>query len=788
GLAEEPPPPESIGRFEVLDEVGRGGMGSILRVRDPDLRREMAVKLVHADEVSAWAGAGISEFGSGSAQVSRKAHGRFLEEAQVTSQLAHPGIVPVHGLGELPDGRPYFTMQLVQGRNLREIFQLVEKGEEGWTRTRALGVCLRVCEAMAYAHSKGVIHRDLKPSNVMVGEFGEVYVMDWGVARVLGRRDAHDRKLRQAIDSARQTKRATPADGDSNLYTMDGDVVGTPVYMAPEQAEGNLELVGERSDVYSVGALLYHLLSGQVPYVEPDERPSGHEVLRRVIEGPPVSVAIVAQDAPAELAAICDKAMGRKPGDRYGSMQVLGDDLRAYLEHRVVQAYETGALAEFRKWVRRNRKLSAALAFALVAVLGGLVAVTVQQITSRKALELEGDIHLLSFLRQRADELWPSTPAKVPELEEWLASAGAMLSREPRHEVKLARLQQAADPALVHQERFLRELDEFSAQERGLLEQVRHRLSFAQTIEARSLFDDGPARAWREAIVRIAKSGRYAGLEITPQLGLVPIGPDPVSGLEEFADVATGALPLRSNGEPIQSRPGNSLVFVLLPGGSFEMGCPEEGETGWHHKAIRDEWPAHSVALEPFLISKFEMTQGQYLRGLGHNPSRFAPGTEVGEYIRTETHPVERLSWIDAAEAMRRLDWSLPTEAQWEYAARAGTRTAWFTGETKETVRGFINVADAAAAGRGWQVLWPELDDGWIHHAPVDAFAPNPWGLHGILGNCWEWCRDWKGGYDLPVDPRDGERQVDPEQRSSRVYRGSSFKHSLYKTRSSDRG
>ena len=304
-------PPDHIGALEVLGEIGRGGMGTVLRVRDPALKREMALKLVNAEPRNAFAQTAAS------VQVSRKAQGRFLEEAQVTSQLAHPGIVPVHALGEAEDGRPYFTMQLVQGRDLRQIFELVEEGSEGWTRTRALGVVLRVCEAMAYAHSKGVIHRDLKPSNVMVGEFGEVYVMDWGVARVLGRKDVHDRRLRAAIESDRLRAREEPeahAD-DAGLRTMDGDVVGTPVYMAPEQAEGRLEAVGERPDAYSVGALLYHLLAGTVPYVARGERPSGREVLRRAPAGaPPPPSSFGGRAGPAGPAAVLEEGGGGPPG------------------------------------------------------------------------------------------------------------------------------------------------------------------------------------------------------------------------------------------------------------------------------------------------------------------------------------------------------------------------------------------------------------------------------------------------------------------------------------------
>jgi len=302
--------------------------------------------------------------------------GRFLEEAQVTSQLDHPGIVPVHELGVDAGGRVYFTMKLVKGEDLRAVFdQVADPADEEWTRTRALNVLLRVCEAMAFAHEKGVVHRDLKPANIMVGRFGETYVMDWGLARILGEDDPRDLRLdadltsKSVVRSERQDEAAgTP---DSPLLTMDGHVVGTPAYMPPEQAEGRLEDVGPPSDVYAMGAITYQLLSGQMPYVKPGTRVSPRTILARVLDGPPEPIKSLEPNVPSELAAICDKAMARESGDRYPTMAALADDLRAFLDVRVVAAYETGSWAELKKWVRRNaaQTLTAAAAVAAVTIL-----------------------------------------------------------------------------------------------------------------------------------------------------------------------------------------------------------------------------------------------------------------------------------------------------------------------------------------------------------------------------------------------------------------------------------
>ena len=358
----------AFGRYKIQGEVARGGQGAVLRIWDEDLRRNLAMKVI--------LGQGEAQAGD-TPQVDSKTLGRFLEEAQVTGQLEHPGIVPVHELGLDSEGRIYFTMKLVKGQTLKEIFDLVHAGEEGWTVTRALGVMLKVCEAMSYAHSKGVIHRDLKPGNIMVGRFGEVYVMDWGLARVLGEEDRKDIRIQPEMKTeAFRSERRDRADEtpDSPLVTMDGDVVGTPAYMSPEQARGDLDQLGPQSDVYAVGAMLYHLLSGQMPYVPPGAKANAYAVWRWVMEGPPKPVLEIANDVPAELEAICEKMMARKVADRYADMEGLAGDLRAFLEGRVVQAHETGAWAETRKWVRRNKPLAASLAAVVLALVAGMVA------------------------------------------------------------------------------------------------------------------------------------------------------------------------------------------------------------------------------------------------------------------------------------------------------------------------------------------------------------------------------------------------------------------------------
>ena len=369
-------------RYKNQGELGRGGMGLILKVRDRDLRRTLAMKVIHCNQA-----------GKSSAGVSGSL-GRFLEEAQITSQLDHPGIVPVHEMGIDPDGRVYFTMKLVKGNTLTEVFEMVKWGEDDWNPTRALQVLLRACEALAYAHAKRVIHRNLKPANIMVGRFGETYVMDWGLARLVDEPSgpAQSQELR-AVQTVVDTDRRSLLghEPDSNQQTMDGDVVGTPIYMAPEQAGGQHQRVGPTADVYSMGAILYQLLTGSVPYVPEGANPSPYAVLRWVIEGPPKPISELNKSVPGELVAICERAMAREPRDRYQTTGELAVDLRAYLERRVVKAYASGPAAELRKWVSRNKALSLSVALLLLLAASTGFLMAWQQRQSAAALKSERD-------------------------------------------------------------------------------------------------------------------------------------------------------------------------------------------------------------------------------------------------------------------------------------------------------------------------------------------------------------------------------------------------------------
>ncbi len=384
-------------RYTMQGEIARGGMGVILRVKDRNLDRTLAMKrmLTPPDETG------------GDAEVARFA--RFLEEAQLTAQLDHPSIVPIHELGTDAEGRTYYTMRLVKGREFGQVIREIHEGQPGtregnatgqeggdvpkaaprvtWNLQRALGVMVRVCQAVAYAHGKGVIHRDLKPANIMVGDLGEVYVLDWGVAKLSGKRG--EQGLAGGVTEGHPVEplsTARWASGEPDLETLDGAVVGTAAYMPPEQAAGRAAEVDERSDIYALGAILYEVLVGHPPYLGPGRRASAGELLTAVTRHPPEEIRQLNAQASAELAAICEKAMARDPAERYPSCVELAEELQAYLDQRVVKAHRSGPWAEARKWVQRHRGTSFSALVAIAVGLGALATINVMQARSRARL------------------------------------------------------------------------------------------------------------------------------------------------------------------------------------------------------------------------------------------------------------------------------------------------------------------------------------------------------------------------------------------------------------------
>jgi formylglycine-generating enzyme required for sulfatase activity len=274
--------------------------------------------------------------------------------------------------------------------------------------------------------------------------------------------------------------------------------------------------------------------------------------------------------------------------------------------------------------------------------------------------------------------------------------------------------------------------------------------------------------------------------DLALQVGLVPIGTDPQSGLWELWHVLSGAEPRRGDDGRLALTEESGLVLVLVPGGRFWMGAQRRDPAGrnWDPDAERDEGPVREVELEPFLLAKHEMTQAQWLRVAGENPSTYPAGRPG---VASLLHPVETVTWHECSELLARLGLVLPTEAQWEYAARAGTSTPWTSGVEASSLRGVANVSDRfLEMFNHTPSLYEPWIDGWAVHAPVASFAPNAFGLHHVHGNVFEWCRDAYSSDALELDRGDGLRRV-PGPTPERVSRGGGWFATAWFARSSYR-
>jgi serine/threonine-protein kinase len=342
--------PQRLGRYELLEEIGRGGMGCVLRGHDPDLGRDLAVKVL------------LDEHQNNPVLVRH-----FVNEAQIGGQLQHPGLVPVHELGQLPDGRPFFAMKLVCGRTLAAL--LAERPDPGHERPHFLRVFLQVCQAVAYAHSRGVIHRDLKPSNVMVGAFGEVQVVDWGLAKVLAesRAESQERRAIQLSGSSLLALGSRLCGGE----TQPGSVVGTPAYLAPEQASGASHRLDARADVFGLGAMLCEILTGLPPYAGAASSQTVHRASRADLAD---AFARLDQcGADADLIHLARRCLAPQAEDRPDDAGRLAAELTAYLESveaRLRQAELAQAAARARAAEERKRRRLALVLAATVLLVG----------------------------------------------------------------------------------------------------------------------------------------------------------------------------------------------------------------------------------------------------------------------------------------------------------------------------------------------------------------------------------------------------------------------------------
>jgi serine/threonine-protein kinase len=444
---------DGAGRYQLLGELGRGGMGVVLKGRDPDLGRDLAVKI-------------LLEAHRGQPELVR----RFVEEAQIGGQLQHPGVVPVYELGTLPDRRPYFTMRLVKGRTLAAL--LNERPDPSNDLPRFLAVFEAVCQTVAYAHARGVIHRDLKPSNVMVGSFGEVQVMDWGLAKVLEAGGVADERPEAPADVSVIRTVRSGSDADASRA---GSVLGTPAYMAPEQARGEVEAVDERADVFALGAILCEILTGKPPFLG---RNPG-EIQRKSARGDLADAVVRLEScgADAELVELAKDCLAPEANDRPGDAQAVAERTLAYLngvyrrirDAELAQAAEAARAEEARRTAeieaaragearraageaeeraraeRRARRSQVGLAASLLAmtIAGGLGAMYFLQQRSARAAAVErllGEVTTLRGVASKEPEevaRWEAVLTALRQADVAVASGG-----DPEARRRLAALRQ----------------------------------------------------------------------------------------------------------------------------------------------------------------------------------------------------------------------------------------------------------------------------------------------------------------------------------------------------------
>lgn len=345
-------------RFRLLRPHAKGGLGEVFVARDTELNREVALKEMQtkfADNLNS--------------------QSRFLLEAEVTGSLEHPGIVPVYGLGRYGDGRPYYAMRFIRGDSLEEAVDrlhhhggsVAESSNPAFESVgfrKILGRFIDVCNAIEFAHSRGVLHRDLKPGNIMLGDHGETLVVDWGLAKVQGR---------DAVETCEDEAVFQPSSGSNIAQTQIGRAIGTPAFMPPEQASGKLDELGPASDVYSLGATLYYVLTGQRPI----QSKGLENVLKDVQAGRFKSPRSLNSNIPMPLNAICLKAMSLRVQDRYNSPQSLADDIERFLADEPIIADVEPIRLRARRWMRKHPKSIAALAAGLFVGLASTVVIAV---------------------------------------------------------------------------------------------------------------------------------------------------------------------------------------------------------------------------------------------------------------------------------------------------------------------------------------------------------------------------------------------------------------------------
>ncbi|MGE3174568.1 MAG: SUMF1/EgtB/PvdO family nonheme iron enzyme [Planctomycetota bacterium] len=777
------------GVYRVLDRLGAGGMGVVyLAEQTAPVKRRVALKLI--------------KLGMDSKEVLA----RFAQERQALALMEHDGIARIYDCGVSDRGQPYFVMELVKGVPIVEFCE-----RHRLSLPRRLELMQDVCDAVQHAHQKGVVHRDLKPGNVLVSEQGgnvQPKVIDFGLAKAMG-----------------------PRLVEATLYTEVGRIVGTPEYMAPEQANLTHADVDTRADIYSLGVLLYEVLVGALPFSRRELEAHGPlEMVRMLTEDDPprpsarlaaqresatalaaarrTSVGALQRALRTDLDWVVMRALEKDPSRRYQSVSAIASDLQRFLDHEPLEAGPPSASYRIAKVLRRYRlQVLAAGAVLITAVVGGVLATHYALAAADFADRLVAPASIVQadLAIDRAPELLPPWPERLPDLDAWLANARELVDRRGAFAAKGAALRagagdEAGDEVQREQrmtiDRLLPRLDSLAL----VVPEMERERRWASTIAAASQRHRRARHTWDHvratlaaadgATVSAAYRGQTFELRDEDVVGLVPIGVNPRTKLWEFYDLRSawdGArdpadlpIPQHRDGGEIDVGADTGIVFVLVPGGTYWMGAQSAHPEGrnFDPSTAEDEFEPHQVTLDPFLIARHELTRGQWRRlttvldvathdagNLDARGNWRLPDHEklAARDAAREEHrlPMADVSWAEAAECMRRHSMCLPTEAQWECACRANTTTSWWTGAAVEGLLAIANVEGGRPA------------PGCV--TPVGSQPANAFGLHDVHGNVMEWCRDLYCSYDIAARRGDGLRTPASNSEANRILRGGSF-------------
>ncbi len=741
------PPPELAlpPRYEDLGRIAGGASGDVRRIRDTRFGRVLAMKVLRWEFVES---------------VSMRA--RFFAEAQLTAELQHPGIVAVHDRGELADGRLWFTMKEVRGRTLGEVVAEVHaasspegfrEAPSGWTFRRLVDAFARIGQAVGYAHSRGIVHRDLKPENLMVGEFGEVLVMDWGLARRIADRDPE-------VGEAAVEDHLPPM---GTHVTRHGDVLGTPAYMPPEQARGQRDLHGPESDVYALGAILYHLLAGRPPY----QGGTSLAVWRQVLAGAPLPVAEAARSGPpvpAELCVICDRAMRREISERYPSAESLAREVLIWLDGARRREQGLAVLDRARSFLPEIAELHARSARERTAARELLEALRPFDPVEKKRPGWQHEDAATQLQREASlrEIDWLQTVHGALSLDPELPEAHALLADHYRERLADAEISHRADEA-ARCEVLLR------AHDRG-----RH-AAFLQGDGALSLVTDPPGAA--VDLYRYTLRDRRLEPSLIGTIGPTPIRELPlqrgsyllVIRAEGRADVRYPVLIERDahwDGCP----PGESEPFTVPLPRDGELG-PDDVYlpagycwTGGDLSAV-DGLLRRRIWVDGLVIRRFPVTNGEYLDflndlvaggreedALASCPRAHLSMSETagqlafsrdlsGKFILSHHNsgppwqpdwPVVLISWHEASAYCRwlstrmRQPFRLPDELEREKAARGADGRFFPWGNHFDATWGCIAESHEGEPARAS-----------IQRYPLDE---SPYGVRGLGGNSRDWC------------------------------------------------